>query len=141
MGTSAAPLRAAPVRPWGSFLGWAAVTAAFGMALLSILSIGLFLVPVPVILTAFLLRTRNAQGSLWGLMSGAAVAPLFLAYTNRSGPGTICNLAATACVDEIDPWPWALVGVALLVAGVLVFSVTSRPGRTRSRSGFTAAAG
>jgi hypothetical protein len=47
------------------------------------------------------------------------IPALYVAYLNRSGPGTICTsiTGGQSCTDESSPWPWLAVGVGSLLGG------------------------
>lgn len=112
----------APLRPgiW-PFLAWAAVGAGFVLAALTVLSIAVFVLPPAIAALIVLLRwhgSRNATAV--GLLSGAGVVSLYVSYLNRDGPGTVCSTTATAqaCTTEWNPWPWFVIGVVLVAAGL-----------------------
>jgi hypothetical protein len=48
---------------------------------------------------------------------------VYIAYLNRHGPGEVCrtNAAQHECTTQWSPWPWLLVGLVLVAAGVLLF--------------------
>ena len=73
---------------------------------------------------AKLRRTLDA-----GVPLSLAAASAWLAWANRSGPGTVCRADAD-CQTYFSPWPFAVVAV------VLVF-VTFAVERRRARSGAT----
>ena len=52
---------------------------------------------------------------------GAGFQPLFVAYVQREGPGTTCWHTATAsgCDQHLNPIPWLVVGLALVIGAVL----------------------
>jgi len=115
---------------WVPFGLWALAAAAYAVGLLAAASIGLFILPAAIILTVLLLRGRTT-GGLQGLLAGAGAPLLYVAYLNRSGPGTICQAVSSGgerCDQELSPWPWASVGVALVLLGIVLFVVR---GRTR----------
>jgi len=66
-------------------------------------------------------RTRNGRRSLFGLLAGAGLLCLYVAYVQRDGPGTTCWHTATAagCDQHLDPIPWLAVGVLLVAAALL----------------------
>jgi hypothetical protein len=89
----------------------------------------LFVLPLPVIATILLARRQSALGGLPGLVSGIGVPLAYVAYSNRSGPGTICTTTAgggQACIDEGSPWPWLAVAAVLVVIGVVAFVAWQR---------------
>jgi MYXO-CTERM domain-containing protein len=59
-----------------------------------------------------------------GLLSGAALPALYVAWLNRDGPGEVCTRSATevSCTDEWSPWPFLAAGLLLVVAGILVLA-------------------
>ena len=116
------------------FTAWLLVGAGYALSLVGIASIGLFVLPLPVLATVLLVRRQRATSGLPGLISGLAFPLLYVAYLNRAGPGTFCTImtGGQECNDEWSPWPWLAVGVILLVLGVAVFVGLQR--RTNLRS-------
>jgi hypothetical protein len=114
------------VEGWGWFCVWGAVGAA---AALGIVSLGpLALVPA-ILAAAILLRHREGRRrSAFGLLSGVGVILLIVAWVQRSGPGTTCWHTATSsgCEHHLNPIPWLIVGLGLLVAGVLAHRARER---------------
>jgi hypothetical protein len=113
---------------WVHFGLWALTGAAYAVGLLAAASMGLFILPAAIILTVLLLRGRTTDG-LQGLLAGAGAPLLYVAYLNRSGPGTICQALSNGgerCDQEWSPWPWASVGVALILLSIVIFVVTGR---------------
>jgi hypothetical protein len=115
---------------WLSRVWWIAVGALAGVGIAGMLTIG-----PPVIALAMLLavigvvlpRTRNRSAAL--AIAGLAAAPFLIAWLNRGGPGQDCRPidGGTECVDAWSPWPFALVGVALVTLGVLASRRRGRP--------------
>jgi hypothetical protein len=116
--------------PWVWFTAWLLVGVGYALSLVGIASIGLFVLPLPVLATVLLVRRQRAASGLPGLISGLAFPLLYVAYLNRAGPGTIC--ATMECNDEWSPWPWLAVGVILLVLGVAAFVGLQRRANLRS---------
>src|ERR1035437_6768445 len=92
-----------PVRPrvW-PFLAWAVVGAGLCIALLTALTIGIFVLPVTLGGMAALLLWRGSRnGSAFGLPAGAGTVPLYVSYLNRGGPGNVCATAGTgqSCIS------------------------------------------
>jgi hypothetical protein len=103
---------------WGGFVLWVLLGAA---AALGVISLGpLLLVPV-LVLGVFLWTRPQVRRSAFGLLTGAGVLLLSVAWVQRDGPGTTCWHTATAsgCDQHLNPLPWLVVGAALLVAGVV----------------------
>ena len=117
---------------WAWFLAWIAVGAGLATGVIS-MAIGP-LVGLPSLLVGLLLwHGRRSRDSVFGLLSGAGLACLFIAYSNRHGPGTHCWTSETArgCAHGLpDPAPWFVIGLALLVAGVAA-QLSRAPSRLR----------
>ncbi|HEX9032294.1 MAG TPA: hypothetical protein VF834_10655 [Streptosporangiaceae bacterium] len=110
------------VRP---FLAWTAVGAAFSLAVASLLSIGIFVLPVAIVGLALLLsRQASRNGSAAGAVCGLGIVPLYVAYLNRSGPGDVCTSIAGGgqeCTQEWTPWPFLASGLLLVAGGLALF--------------------
>jgi hypothetical protein len=111
-----------------AFLGWCAVGAALGLSVLTLLTIGPFVLLVTLMLIGFMLWRVDFGWAMAGMVSGAGVPVLVVAWLNRAGPGEVCTRTATElrCEDEWSPWPLLVVGVALLVIGVVAFARNRR---------------
>lgn len=120
-----APSRAVPVA-W-----WLVVGALLGLGAVSILTIGILLLLAGLAMTLGGLlwaRTRTTAASL--AVTGAGLAPIWVGWLNRAGPGTLCETSAatTSCAELFSPWPWVLVGLALVATGLTLWATTrSRP--------------
>jgi hypothetical protein len=89
-----------------------------------VLTIGLPVLVVVLIAGVVLVRRAGTmEHGVTGLMSGAGLLPVFIAYLNRHGPGEYCETTATEqhCTSEWSPWPWLVVGVVLVAGGALLF--------------------
>jgi hypothetical protein len=120
---------------WGWYPAWALVGAGAALSLLGALTIGMYVAPFVVIGALALAWHDPARPAATGLICGLAVPPLWVAYLNREGPGTICATSGTgqSCVDEWSPWPWVVVAVVLIATGV-VASIATRRAATRTRA-------
>jgi hypothetical protein len=101
---------------WAEFFLWAVLGAIAGFALLAFGT----LAAVPILLGVVLALTRPALRRSWfGAMTGVGAMSLLIAFGERHGPGTVCWRTATAagCDQYLNPWPWAVAGVALVIAG------------------------
>jgi hypothetical protein len=116
------------------FTVWLLVGVGYALGLIGIASIGLFVLPLPVLATVLVVRRLPATSGLPGLISGLGVPFLYVAYLNRAGPGTVCSpvTGGQECHDEWSPWPWLAVGVVLLVLGVAAFVGRQRRASLRS---------
>ncbi|MFE2582148.1 hypothetical protein [Streptomyces sp. NPDC059378] len=108
------------VRAW--FCVWFVVGALGSLGLLTVLTVGLYLLPVAVAAGALLAVRRGSSAGLPGLVSGLGVPLLYVAFLNRDGPGNVCTTTASgqSCVDEFDPWPWLAAGTVLFLAGIVL---------------------
>jgi 4-amino-4-deoxy-L-arabinose transferase-like glycosyltransferase len=120
--------------PLLSWAWWGVAGAAIGLGIVSLLTIGVLFLAVgvsSVIAGARARRLRNRSASM-GLV-GAAAAPLLLAWLNRDGPGTVCRSdghGGGSCEQEWSPWPFVVVAILLLAAGVLLARRAGRTGST-----------
>jgi hypothetical protein len=128
-----------PASVW--FAAWFLVGAGFALALLGAMTIGIFVLPVVLGVTALVATRRGSTVGVGGLVAGPALLLFFVAYLNRDGPGTICRSieSGTECVEEWSPWPWLAVGVLMLAVGLGVF-VTMRRNHRRADRGSVGAA-
>jgi hypothetical protein len=78
---------------------------------------------VTLALCALLLWKVGVGPALTGILAGGAAPLLYVAWLNRHGPGSHCTVTATSssCTDEWTPWPFVVVAVAMVVAGVISF--------------------
>jgi len=108
---------------WAAYWLWCLAGAGLCLGVLSILTIGPFVLLVTLGLCAWLLWRVDFGWGMLGLLSGAALPLLYVAWLNRDGPGTVCTSTATetSCGDEWSPWPFVVVGVVLIVAGLVAF--------------------
>lgn len=113
------------------YAAWFTVGAAYGLAVAGALSIGILILPLPVVGTVLLARHPVARQAWPGVIAGPSVLLLLLAYLNRSGPGTVCSTTATrqSCVDETSPWPFLLLALVLPAVAVTVAAVRRRSTR------------
>jgi hypothetical protein len=100
------------------FWAWAGVGA------LAILSLDLGpLTALPAVLLGALVATvgDRSHRSAFGLMTGAGLPLLFVAYVQRQGPGTTCwhTASSAGCDQHLNPLPWLIVGIALVLGGLI----------------------
>jgi hypothetical protein len=99
------------------FWAWAVLGCA---AALGFVSLGVVvLAPVAIVGMSMASRPRIRR-SAFGLLSGAGILLLYVAWVQRAGPGTTCWQAGTAsgCDQHLNPLPWLLAGTTLFVAGI-----------------------
>jgi hypothetical protein len=124
---------------WGWFVVWSLVGA---VAAIGFISLGPLALLIAMFAGVSLVTSSRARRSAWGLLSGAGLISLLIAYLQRDGPGTTCYRTATGgggCDEHLDPRPWLIVGVVLVVLGVVAQSRTCRSGK--NQSGVAAAGG
>ena len=122
----AAPL---PGRGVGAFLGWALLGAGIGFGLGAVLAAGLVVAVALLVLGGILVARQGLRPAQLGVVTGLGALPLTIAWLNRHGPGQYCTggvTGASECVAQWSPWPFALVGAALVVVGVVLFVRTRR---------------
>ena len=114
-----------------AFACWMLVGAAAGLGVLTPFTLGPWLIVGAAVVAVLLALTLGGGPALAGLLSGAGVVPLFVAWLNRAGPGTVCTTAGGGedCLDEWSPWPWIVVGAALIVAGAVLYRSLERSAR------------
>ena len=107
-----------------AFLGWVLLGAGIGAGLGLGIPGGLFVALALVLVGGLLVVRQGVRPAQVGVVTGLAALPLALAWLNRQGPGTVCAegvTGASACVVQSNPWPYVLVGVALVAVGVVMF--------------------
>lgn len=118
-------------RTWLLFTGWLLTGACYFLALVTVLSIGIFILPIPVAGTVVLATRRDTRPGLPGLLSGASLPLFLLAYLNRHGPGTYCTASAggSSCTEGLlNPWLLLAAGLLALGAGpALLLAIRRRP--------------
>ena len=103
---------------WGWFWAWVAVGALGAVGLVSLGPVAL----APALTAGILMaRIAAARESAFGLMTGAGLLLLFVAYLQREGPGTTCFRTATSsgCEEHLNPLPWLALGLLFVVAGLV----------------------
>ncbi len=103
--------------------GWMIVGALGIFSVLAMLTIGPLLLPLALGLAALLLWWRGSdRAAVGGLLMGGAGPLLWLAWLNRHGPGTFCRTTpeGVGCMDEWSPWPFVVIALLLIGAGVAV---------------------
>ncbi|MCR6033346.1 hypothetical protein GGQ22_18170 [Nocardioides sp. zg-579] len=114
--------------PW-SYAWWALTGAVVGFGVVGLLTIGIFLLPVGLALLVVGCLWKPLQNSsATAAVGGLAAAPLYLAWVNRDGPGTVCETLAdgTSCAERWSPWPFLAVAVVLVAVSVTAVTKTRR---------------
>lgn len=106
------------------FWAWALVGVGFAFSFVSFLGV-LTILPVALVIL-LLARLHPING--FGLLSGAGVMLLVVAYLQRQGPGTTCWHTATAggCDQHLNPIPWLVAGLVCFTAGLVGHARRSR---------------
>ncbi|MDR1238219.1 MAG: hypothetical protein LBK28_08250 [Propionibacteriaceae bacterium] len=102
----------------------------------SILTIGIFIIPIAVVLTLIgaLVRAIDSA-SVPGAIIGVGMVPLYLAWLNRGGPGEVCESTELTirCSEHWNPWLFLAVTIVLIgLGGWLVWR--NSPSVVRARS-------
>lgn len=107
---------------WWWFAGWALVGAGAALGVLGAMTIGVVVLPVVAGAAVLLAARRGSGAGVAGLVVGAAVPLLYVAYLNRDGPGTVCRTTpgGSSCTDEWSPWPFLVVALVLVVVGFVL---------------------
>ena len=129
----AVPTAARPPR-W-AYAWWALTGAVVGIGVAGLLTVGILVLPVglALVVAGCLWRPLSGRAAV-AAVGGLAAAPLYLAWVNRDGPGTVCEALAdgTACAERWSPWPFLAVAVVLVAVSV---GVAARAGRGTLRPG------
>ncbi|HWD86471.1 MAG TPA: hypothetical protein VG321_12005 [Solirubrobacteraceae bacterium] len=116
------------------FWVWVVVGAALAVGLISLGT----LVLVPAVLVGLVVRrSAAARRSGWGLLTGAGLTLLWVAFENRAGPGTTCyrTLTAAGCDQHLNPIPWLAIGLGLTGWGLAAQWRSARHGGWQSPQG------
>jgi hypothetical protein len=107
-----------------AFAGWCVIGAAGCVSVLSMLTIGPFVLLATLILIGLMLWRVDFGWAMAGMISGACAPLLYVAWLNRGGPGEVCTTlgdSGQSCTQEWSPWPFLVLALLLAVAGVVVF--------------------
>jgi hypothetical protein len=109
---------------WSQFGLWAVVGPLAVAGLLAAFTpLILLTVPITALMIFGLGHRFGFNASMVGVISGLGLAPLLVAFLNRGGPGSVCQVASgsTSCTDEWSPWPWVAAGAILVGMGVALY--------------------
>lgn len=115
------PVRDIP-RSRASAFYWALVGALGAFGLVSLLSIGIFVLLGTALLTVLAIALEIDRRTTPALLIGAAVTPFYIAWLNRDGPGNICTAIqnGTTCGEQSNPWPFVAAGAVMIALGVVL---------------------
>ena len=105
-------------RRCGWFWAWVTVGA---LGALGAISLGLIALAPALLIATLISMNEKAGQPAFGLVSGAGLPLLFVAYLNREGPGITCYRTASSagCDQHLNPLPWLVIGLLLLAAGCI----------------------
>ena len=114
-----------------TYLWWLLTGVVLGVGLVAAFALGPLLVIAAVAAAAAgavvpSLRGRHAWLTVW---AGIGVAPAYVAWLNREGPGIICRQSADgvqSCTEEYNPWGFAALAVLLVLGSVVGLFVLAR---------------
>jgi hypothetical protein len=110
------------------FIAWMLTGTGYALGILGGLSIGPYILVITLAATIVLVTRTGSGVGLPGLISGLSLPLFYIAFLNRSGPGTVCTSTGTSqsCVEEWSPWPWLAIGIVLLMSGCMWFAMANR---------------
>ena len=110
--TAFQPLR--PMHFTGCRWFWAWALLGFAVAV-GFVSLGLLAVAPAAVVGGLMVSRPVIRRSAFGLLSGAGVRFVYVAWIQRAGPGTTCwqTASASGCDQHLNPLPWAIAGVVL----------------------------
>jgi len=108
---------------WAWFAVWLVVGGALAFSIVDGLAFGLLVLPFAIVAALLLVARHHFDRSAWGLLCGTGGLSLYVAYVQRKGPGTVSWHTATASGADtyMDPRPWLVAGLLLIVISVAAF--------------------
>ena len=109
--------------PW--FVAWVVVGVGLG---LGVSVLGVFAAPVALLAAVVLSVRHHAGRAALGALVGVGLLLLYVAYVQRKGPGTVSWHTATAsgANQYLDPRPWLVAGLLLVVGGLVAYAWRGR---------------
>jgi len=103
---------------WLAFFAWVVIGA---VSALGLVVLGAPMIVLIVALVAVVARVPAMRRSTPGLLTGAGFPLLLIAYAQRDGPGITCHSTSSggSCTEHLNPVPWLIAGILLVVAGVV----------------------
>ena len=114
-------------RRWLGFSAWVVVGTVVCLGSLVFPTLGLVLLAATVVV---LLTKPLTRRSAFGVLVGAGLPLLYVAWSYRSGAGWVCSYtpSSTSCGQYPDPWPWLIAGIALIIVGIVAHLLRSLRG-------------
>ncbi len=109
-------------RPHALTCVWFWAWAGVGALTVSSLFLGVLSAVPALLLGALVARVVDRRHrSVSGLLTGAGLPLLWVAYVQREGPGTICwhTASSAGCDQYLNPLPWLIVGITLVLIGLV----------------------
>ena len=111
------------MRPGCAFLIWLVPGVTVALSLISLLSIGVYLIIFGVALAVFAAFKTHARG-IGGALVGAGLVSLYGAYLQYPGPGEVCIAKPVGngiyCEVNLDPIPFLIGGCIAVALGIMV---------------------
>lgn len=117
---------------WKGFLAWAAAGGLLVFAVVSGLSIGLFVLPLAVVILVLVVRRVRGWPEILGAGAGCGAICLLIAFLNRDynpcpeGPITLGPGESEFECGGFDPLPWLVAGLALVALSTLTYAFARR---------------
>lgn len=117
------------------FWAWSLVGAALSFSFLTGLSIGLFVLPVALLLLWIVLSRSPRWPESVGFIEGIGIILLAVAFVNRAdrpcSPNGSLQIGSTSAGQSVscgglDPHPWLYVGVLLVALAAAAYAVARR---------------
>lgn len=109
------------------------------LGLLSMLSIGIFVLPVGVIAVGLLAAGLRSRSGWAGAVSGAGLPFLYVGLLNLGGPSTCAGSGVMRpgdppyrCVEKWSPLPWLAIAAVLVGVGIVLHVAARRRARRRA---------
>jgi hypothetical protein len=111
---------------WSGYVLWVTAGALCSLSVVALLSIGPFIAPVAVLATAVAARRRPGMKNALGLVSGVGAVPLYVGFIHLGSVAHCPRISSATSCEEFVAWPWLVVGVALVLAGLVGFAEKRR---------------
>jgi hypothetical protein len=123
------PLAGQVHRPHAMTCVWLWAWAAVGVLAVSSLSLGVLTAPPALLLGALVAIVGDRRHrSAFGLLTGAGLPLLLVAYVQHQGAGTTCwhKASSAGCDQYLNPLPWLIVGITLVLTGLVAHTRHNR---------------